>query len=447
MNTKKLLKTFIPALSFLAFGLAHAAAFQSFEQSATLMGQANAGTTVTDDPSIAYYNPATMAFFKHTALGLSVIDVDANIDFQPYLATNHLGAQIGGDTFSPATINYLPAFYVVVPINDGIAFGFSAASPFGLSTMYDDSSLARYFATESKIQTINLSPSIAIKIGNYFSVGVGADEMFVKANLNQGFDLESLIPPQLNDVFVNATASAWATGWNAGLYFQPTDRTKFGLGYHSPLKANLTGHSTVLGVAPIIAPVATLLGFTNADVSSGLNLPGYLTLSAQQDVTNRWSVMGDIEYITWSSLKNITLTFAPQPSSSVVGVLPPDVIPLNYRNTWRLAVGQDYQLNNKVTLRAGVAYDQTPVRSNLRDARLPDTDRVWLSAGADYHFTKNLTGTVDYSHIMFQRSSIYNTNTINVPVGGKIVPLTAVLAANYQATANLIGAELTYRFG
>ena len=56
----------------------------------------------------------------------------------------------------------------------------------------------------------------------------------------------------------------------------------------------------------------------------------------------------------------------------------------NFSDSFRYAIGADYQLNAKVKLRAGIAYDETPTDSQLLSISIPDTNRLWLSAGANY---------------------------------------------------------------
>jgi long-chain fatty acid transport protein len=57
----------------------------------------------------------------------------------------------------------------------------------------------------------------------------------------------------------------------------------------------------------------------------------------------------------------------------------------NWKNTWRYSAGINYNIPDQWKLRAGVAFDQTVVRNQAdREARLPDSDRLWLAAGARY---------------------------------------------------------------
>ena len=46
--------------------------------------------------------------------------------------------------------------------------------------------------------------------------------------------------------------------------------------------------------------------------------------------------------------------------------------------------------------RAGLAYDQSPVRDAQRTPRLPDNDRTWLAIGAQYRASPQLAFDVGY---------------------------------------------------
>ena len=48
---------------------------------------------------------------------------------------------------------------------------------------------------------------------------------------------------------------------------------------------------------------------------------------------------------------------------------PPSVENYSWRNTWYAAVGGDYYVNDKLTLRAGVSVDTTPTYAATRSPR------------------------------------------------------------------------------
>ncbi len=62
-------------------------------------------------------------------------------------------------------------------------------------------------------------------------------------------------------------------------------------------------------------------------------------------------------------------------------------VPLEWDDTWKIAVGTSYRYNEQWKARFGVAFDQTPVTTHPT-ARLPDSDRWWLTVGGEYRWTR-----------------------------------------------------------
>ena len=415
---------------------ATAAAFQSLEQSAATLGTADAGTAVTTDPSIQYFNPAGTVFVKHPEMGASLILVSSlGTTFHPLLSTRLDGTAAGGDTAGPGTVSPIPAFYFIYPVNNNVALGFGVTVPFGLATEYDNQSQARYFATKSSIQTMNLNPSLAIKINPHIAFGLGFDIQYMKGRLDQVVDTQSLtdgIVP--NDTAIVNKFHDWGVGWNAGLYFKVTKTTNIGIAFRSRINHSLKGNSRAYGVQNTLLSktVAGRWGVQNNNLLIiNTTLPSYATLSISQQITPRWTIMGDASWVDWSVLRKLELQFF-KPSTGTR--TPNQVTVLDYRNTYRLAIGQTFKLTPKFTLRMGFAFDQTPVRQRYSTARLPDTDRYWLSFGGHIKINKHADVDFGYAHIFFNNTRINQTN------------LTQQLIANYDGDANLLGMQFNWHF-
>jgi long-chain fatty acid transport protein len=66
----------------------------------------------------------------------------------------------------------------------------------------------------------------------------------------------------------------------------------------------------------------------------------------------------------------------------------------------------NYRPNEAWTLRAGLAYDQTPTQDLYRTPRVPDSDRTWLSIGGQYKVSPQ--GRIDfaYAHIWMKDAAV-----------------------------------------
>ena len=70
-------------------------------------------------------------------------------------------------------------------------------------------------------------------------------------------------------------------------------------------------------------------------------------------------------------------------------------------------------------MRFGVAYDQSPVNDVDRSARLPDSDRTWLTIGGRYKYSSALNFDVGAGYIFVKNGSINNSgNPASIPTYG-----------------------------
>src|SRR5690606_16870112 len=122
-------------------------------------------------------------------------------------------------------------------------------------------------------------------------------------------------------------------------------------------------------------------------------LPDTLTLSASQELNNNWSIHGDIAWTQWDSISTIEIVNSE--NNATVNTLD-----LQYSNTLRYALGTSYETDGAWTWRAGIAFDEAPQTDpNRISPRIPDHDRIWLSAGFNYAFADNLSIDVGYTHL------------------------------------------------
>ena len=76
-----------------------------------------------------------------------------------------------------------------------------------------------------------------------------------------------------------------------------------------------------------------------------------------------------------------------------------------------MAVGLEADVSDSLTLRAGVAYDDTPTTNALRSPRIPDADRIWGSVGASYQFSDSMKLDFAYSLLMPEDSTVKANGT------------------------------------
>ncbi len=110
-------------------------------------------------------------------------------------------------------------------------------------------------------------------------------------------------------------------------------------------------------------------------------------------------------------------------------------------NTWFAALGATYKVTDRLSLRNGVAYDQSPVQDRFRTARIPDQDRYWLAAGLGYEIAPGVGVDLGYTHIFVDNGTI--SSAFPVPLAGTA---TGTLTGSYQNHIDIVSLAAKLRF-
>lgn len=341
---------------------------------------------------------------------------------------------------------FVPNLYFVAPVNDKFALGAGMNVNFGLKSEYDDSYDAGVFGGKTDLSAINLNLSGAYRVTEGLSLGLGVNAVYANAQVerNAGIIADSVkdnqvqnalrgvapgtkIPDHLTSKDKSVVSlqdrAAWGFGWNAGVMYQFNEANRIGLAYHSKVDIDFTDRTaTSLGKKDIVAGKTGNLTFT---------LPDYLELSGFHQLTDKLAVHYSYKYTHWSRLTKLHASFENGEKAFDKE--------LQYSNNSRVALGASYNLAEKLTLRAGIAYDQAASR-HQRSAAIPDTDRTWYSLGATYKFTPNLSVDLGYAYLKGKK---VHFKEVQQAADGQIIT-----TANYtsQAHANLYGLNLNYSF-
>jgi long-chain fatty acid transport protein len=439
----------LPGMSLLP-GVSLAAGFSLIEQSVSSMGTAYAnGSSGMDDASTIYYNPASMTRLEGRNASGGVHVIHSNTDFNgkgfydpaiPFFGGASTGNNGKDDIGLTAAV---PHGGYSHQLNDQMWMGLTINGPFGLKTKYDNDWVGRYHAIKSDLKTVNINPSFAYEINDKASVGAGVSALYADGELTNAIDgglvgsLQSIangggpIPGWIPgsgtlDSFAKLTGDDWGYGWNVGLLLEPTPNTRVGLHYRSKVDLTLEGDARITG--PVV-------DFTT-DAELDVTLPASASLSALHALNPKWTVMADVTWMNWDELDELRVELDNGSKS---------VTPLEWDNAIRVAVGASYRHNDTWLLRSGIAYDQTPVpKDSLRTPRVPDADRIWLTFGANYRYSKQLTFDFGYAHLFVDDPEI-NTDSSFDPTIGQTSGFHKV-KGNYDAAVDIVSAQVNWNF-
>lgn len=416
--------------------MAAAAGFALIEQNASGLGNAYAGgAAIAEDASTVFFNPAGLSRLSGTQLAVSAEAIGLSVKFHNQGSTSAVGTPTtGGEGGDGGGWAVVPNFYFATDIAPQWKFGLGINAPFGLKTDYDAGWVGRYQALETKVETININPSLAYQVNDRVSVGAGVSAMYIKGNLSKAIDFGSIgaglgIPgsiPQNQDGAVKFDGSAWGYGYNLGALFQVTQDTRVGIAYRSKIKEELSGGQASFSGVPAALASSPLFSTTGAKTT--VNLPETASLSAFSQIDSKWAVMGDVTWTKWSRFQELRLQFD--------NGAPDNVTAENWKNTYRISAGVTYQYSDRWKLRGGLAYDKSPVDDQYRTARIPDNDRKWVALGASYKLSD--AGVIDfgYAHLFISDASI---NHSEPPAGGTVL-------GSFSGSVDVAGVQYSHKF-
>lgn len=379
----------------LGAGSASAAGFQLLEQNASGIGNAHAGSAaVAENASTIYFNPAGMTRLQDREFSVGVDLVRPTFKFDD---RGSIGGPLTGDGGDAGSWAVIPNGYLSWALSKDLYVGIGMGAPFGLVTEYDDSWVGAAQAIKFDIKTYNLNPSIAYRVNDKVSVGFGLNWQRMEAEYLRSAAIASAALAATHAT-LDVSNDAW--GWNVGALFDLSPSTRVGVSYRSAIKHELDGDLRVSG--PAAGANAAL---TTGKASVDVELPDTFVLSVVQQLDPRWEMLGDVSWTGWSKIDKLDIV---RTSGALTGATV-QTLDTDFRDTWRIALGANYRLDDAWKLKFGVAYDQTPVKSAAtRLVSLPDSNRTWLTVGGQWKADKVSTLDLGVAYLYVPESKINN---------------------------------------
>ncbi len=393
-------------------------------QSVSVMG-GGGDAAVLEDASTNWYNSAGNVYMPKQ-LALSSFDLYIPTTFtgtatapSPYdAALPHppfplFGFSSGLASASANTNTIIPSMHATYPLSERFALGLSVVPAWGFRENYGSHSILRYTLQSIYTRTFDVEPSLAIKLNNQWSIGLGPDFNYFTVQSEASARTEGPLPPFVppgvppgtaGDSIQRFTGEQWKTGWHLGLLLRQSDATRIGLNYRSPIIMHLQGDSSL---AIFHGPTITSNNF-----SISVPLPAVTTLSIYHDFNPIFAMTGTIAYDQWSinnayHAKNVvTLSSTGTPTTVNVD------IPQNFGDTVDFSVGAHLKVTEKLMLRGLVKFVDSPTNNADRDVNFPDAPKLGFHFGSRYQITKNLDLDLVYGHAFVWQEPINSTNPL-----------------------------------
>jgi long-chain fatty acid transport protein len=385
------------ALGLAAAAPAQAGGFYLQEQSVRGTGRAYSGEVADQGVASLWWNPAAIARSPREAyVGAHAIFVDAEVANRGSTITYPGGttAPVGGEprAFNPIQDGVAPNLAIATPIGDRFAIGLSLAAPYNFTTEYKRNAWARYDGLTSRLTTADAQLTGAMRVTDWLDLGAGVDAQYTEAKLSTAYpNLSPLLPDGVSQL----SGDGWSWGWTVGAQAH-LDRLTLGASYRSAMDHDLDGKVFVGG---LLGPLAG--GNIDAAGSAAFTTPWIATVGARYRITDRLTLNGQVQRFGWSKFDDIEV-------STPAG---PEILAQNYKDTTSGAVGVDFAVNDRLTLRAGAQYDPTPTPDDERTARVPDGDRWLYGVGATGRIGERLQVDAALAYIDFAKSAVNHDTT------------------------------------
>jgi long-chain fatty acid transport protein len=423
-----------------AFG----SAFAINELGVRAQGMGGAFTSIADDGSALYFNPAGIAFQKGLKLEMDTLAVVGLFRFTP--SAPPPGTYVPPNGYSGSVKpHFIPVanMYLTKDVSRKLTFGFGVMVPFGLSanfTNFNDSDPTgtkfpgRFSGTRARLESYWFQPTFAWRLTEHSAIAIGPalvhTHLFYEQSILNPLDdgktfgqqVAGVLFPNQNPVeAANSIArllpegrfrlagTANTLGFAGGyIYKNPRLKTNFGFSFRSSVNNHLSGKAsfafTSTGSVNVFLPNASPIPslFPNQAAKGSLTTPATYMVGVSTSRYHNLLMAFDFEVQDFDRFASLPINFT---INSGTATPPERRIVFDFRNSYIIHAGVEKKLNKDMAVRAGYVFDHSPVPDKSTGPLFPDNTRNSFTIGA----TKS-HGNADFS-AFYQAMFFLDRNT------------------------------------
>ncbi len=442
----------LACLSVLPF-YAAAEGFQVNAQSTKQAGMGHVGTALKLGAESMHFNPAGLAFMDKTidlSAGVSGVFAHAKYSNEGYTAKTDN---------TPSTPLY---FYAGFKIYDNLAAGISLNTPYGSGINWGNDWKGAHLVQDISLQAFNLQPTVAWKITDKLSIGAGLMVMFGNISLDRALigpgsmtavgqnminaipeNMQGLVKPMIDPIMnelsrYEETSAASVSldgssqtrfGFNVGAMYDINEKWTVGLSYRSKVTAKVKEGDIQLCYANrehfegVLQQINTLIAMAkqmgiqglpegginvppleSGTFSAELPLPDNWNVAVTYRPTQRWTVSGEVQFVGWNAYKSLDVYFHPDAELGQYNI----AAPKEYENTRIYRLGAQYATTDRLDIRFGAYFDETPVKDEYLNPETPSMNKLGLTAGFSFRPLNRLSVDFSFSYVQgFSRDGSY----------------------------------------
>ncbi|MCS7074218.1 MAG: outer membrane protein transport protein [Bacteroidia bacterium] len=373
------------------------------------VGMAHTGTASRFDGSSIFFNPGTVSFLSKRNLYFNFQAVTPRV---AYRATSPTETVVENETKLSTPFSFFANWK---PKDAKWAIGLGVYTPYGSGLKYPSNWTGRFIVQEISIRTLYIQPTVSYQITEKLGIGVGFVFATGSAFIQKAIPAADL---QGQDGQVTLKGNGTGYGFNAGIYFQPTENLSFGISYRSAVKMNLSN-----GKATFQVPSSLSDQFPNTTFQSSITLPSTISIGTEYKPIDKLTLAFDVNYTTWSSYQQLVFDFTQNTDK-----LQDSYNIREWQNSFTFRFGAEYRWNDKLATRGGAYYDRTVVKDGYLTPDSPDANRIGFTVGIGYAVNERFRIDTSCLYQTFQRSD-YNER---IGFGGEFKTVCIVGGIGFQ---------------
>jgi len=409
-------------------GLGMAAGFALPELSTAGTGTANALVANPEETGAFAYNPSAMGFHEQSTVALGAI----------FIGPSFTVRNEGGRSDSQGADWYAgPQLQAAIRLTDQWRLGLGVNAPYGLETRWAYGSFPTLsqsvtiqtpqgpvtiptgnHPTTSKLEVLDFVPSLAYRVNENLSLGLGLDLYWAKS-------------AELSSNLGQLSGDGNGIGFNLSALYR-LDALSLGIAYRSGGTLEIDGdyspQSPPLVAAGRLAP--------GQSASVDLDLPWSLQLGVRYAFTPELALELDWTRTGWSEFDQLEVKGEASGASIFEDVN-------NWKDSNAYRLGLTYQFRPETQLRLGYSYDETGQGDEHFSARVPDANRHLFGVGVAQTLGQGLSFEAGYMYVLMDERKIRSATPYRP---GGDVNGTEALNGDYEMDAHVIGIELVKAF-
>lgn len=367
--------------------VARADGFRNPFQDPAAIGQGNAFRAQADNPSAIHYNPAGMTQLRGLQNSVSVQFVSPHTTF-----TSPAGVRVENE-IEGGLVGLPPPgqFFLTANLGDlgassfeGAVVGLGVINLFGFANEYPKDSPLRNSITRAQFPLLDIKPTVAYRVTDRLSIGLGADIFTFASFLGEGqAERQSIalgnIPGTTAGDKLELNGTGTTAGLNASFLYAllqtPSGKPRMNVGLTWRSQAVLPLEGALLANGQKVADATSATRFPEAYEAG-------LAVWPIRNARREWKLEVDVDYLRWSSIRDFDVSL----SNGVVLRNPQDwddavTVGVGTEYTWlapALHPSWDY------TIRAGYQRSQAAVPDKNFDPAFPDSDVTLISVGLGF---------------------------------------------------------------